>query len=189
MKHTFTAAAAGTQRLVRLFMQDEARLGLHEGMTRRCLTAFGVKPLQAVLPRYESFWLFGAVEPLTGESLFLEMPALDSACFQAYLDEFSLTYPDSLNLLVIDGAPAHVAKRLRIPDNVLPVRLPPYSPELNPMERVWQDLRKWLGSALPDDLAALKEHVATILRNYSAQALASLTGYEYIREVYSAQSV
>jgi hypothetical protein len=170
-------------------MEDEARLGLHESMTRRCLTAFGVKPLQPVLPRYEYFWLFGAVEPLTGEALFLEMPALDSACFQAYLSEFSLAYPDSLNLLVLDGAPAHIAKRLQIPDNVLLVRLPPYSPELNPVERLWQDLRKWLGSTLPADLAALKEHVATILRNYSNETLASITSYEYLRNICSAQSV
>jgi hypothetical protein len=70
------------------------------------------------------------------------MPALDTACYQAYLDELSLTYPDSLNLLVIDGAPAHTSGSLRVPDNVLLVRLPPYSPELNPIERVWQDLRK-----------------------------------------------
>lgn len=180
---------ATAQRLVRLFLEDEARLGLHESMTRRCLTAFGVKPLQPVLPRYEYFWLFGAVEPLTGESLFLEMPALDTACFQAYLNELSLAYPDSLNLLVIDGAPAHVAKRLQIPENVLLVRLPPYSPELNPMERVWQDVRKWLGSALPPDLAALKDRVATILRNYSNETLSSITGYAYLRKIVAAQSV
>ena len=158
-------------------------------MTRRCLSAFGVKPLQPVLPRYEYFWLFGAVEPLTGESLFLEMPALDTACFQAYLDELSLAYPDTLNLLVIDGAPAHVAKRLQIPDNVLLVRLPPYSPELNPIERVWQDLRKWLGSTLQPDLAALKDRVAAILCNYSHETLASITSYGYLRNICSAQSV
>jgi hypothetical protein len=158
-------------------------------MTRRCLTAFGVKPLQPVLPRYKYYWLFGAVEPLTGESLFLEMPALDSACFQVYLNELSLAYPDSLNMVVLDGAPAHIAKRLQIPDNLLLVRLPPYSPELNPVERLWQDLRKWLGSALPANLNALKEHVATILRNYSNETLASITGYEYIRNIVSAQSI
>lgn len=175
--------------MVRLFVQDETRLGLHEGMTRRCLTAFGVKPLQAVLPRYEFYWLYGAVEPLTGEALFLEMPALDAACYQAYLDEFSLTYPDSLNLLIGDGAPAHIAQSLRIPDNVLPVRLPPYSPELNPIERLWQDLRKWLGSELPASLAALKERVAQILRDYSHEVLASITGYDYLLQALNAQSI
>jgi hypothetical protein len=180
---------AFSPRRVRLFVQDETRLGLHEGMTRRCLTAFGVKPLQAVLPRYEFYWLYGAVEPLTGEALFLEMPALDATCYQAYLDEFSLAYPDSLNLLIGDGAPAHIAQSLRIPDNVLPVRLPPYSPELNPIERLWQDLRKWLGSELPASLAALKERIAQILRDYSHEVLASITGYDYLLQALYAQSV
>lgn len=189
MKNAYDTVRATTQRLVRLFLEDEARLGLHESMTRRCLTAFGVKPLQPVLPRYKYYWLFGAVEPRTGESLFLEMPALDTACFQAYLNEFSLAYPDSLNLLVIDGAPAHIAKDLKIPKNVLLIRLPPYSPELNPMERVWQDLRKCLGSALPPDLAALKERVATALLAYSNETLASITGYPYLQNIFSAQSV
>lgn len=89
-----------------------------------------------------NYWLYGAVEPATGESLFLEMPALDAACFQAFLGGFSSAFPDSTNVLLIDGAPAHVAKRLRLPDSVILLRLPAYSPELNPVERLWQDLRK-----------------------------------------------
>jgi hypothetical protein len=99
------------------------------------------------------------------------MPALDATCYQAYLHEFSLAYPDSLNLLIGDGAPAHIAQSLRIPDNVLPVRLPPYSPELNPIERLWQDLRKWLGSELPASLAALKERIDSALEGRRTQSV------------------
>jgi transposase len=109
-----------------------------------------------MLPRYQYLWFYGAVEPATGESFFLELPALDTKCFQAFLDEFSRAYPDTLNLLVLDGAPAHIARALVIPENVYLARLPPYSPELNPdspelnpVERVWQDLRKRVGDALP----------------------------------------
>jgi hypothetical protein len=83
-----------------------------------------------MLPRYEYYWLYGAVEPATGESLFLKMPALDAACFQVFLDELSSAFPDSTNVLLIDGAPAHVAKCLRLPDNVILLRLPANSPEL-----------------------------------------------------------
>jgi hypothetical protein len=59
--------------------------------------------------RYEYFWLYAAVEPCTGESLVLEMPGLDAHCFQAFLDEFAATYPDTLNVLVLDGAGAHIS--------------------------------------------------------------------------------
>ncbi len=166
---------------MRLFAQDESRLGLHESVRRR-LTARGVKPLQRLFPRYEYFWLYAAVEPTTGDSLELEMPALDLACVQAFLDEFSGRFPESLNLLVWDGAPAHIAHRLVIPSNVLLVQLPAYSPELNPVERLWEDLRYRLGSELPRSLSALKERAAELIRAYSPERLTSLCGYDYLRQ-------
>lgn len=157
-------------------------------MTRRCITAPGVKPHQLVLPRYKYIWVFGAVEPATGESFFLEMPALDSACFQVYLDELSRAYPDTLNVLVIDGAPAHIAQALAPPENVVLFRLPPYCPELNPMERVWQDVRGRLPIDLPAGLRALADDVARVLCDYTPDDLASLTGYPYLRRL-SAQMI
>jgi hypothetical protein len=167
---------------VRLFVQDEARFGLHEGITRRFITAAGVKPHQLVLPRYEYTWLYGAAEPATGESFFYEMPALDSACFQCFLDEFSRAFPKNMNVLVIDGAPAHVARSLLIPDNVVLFRLPPYCPELNPMERVWQDLRNRLCIDLPAGLEALVCDVTRVVCEYTPSILASLTGYSYLKQ-------
>jgi hypothetical protein len=172
---------------VRLFAQDESRLGLHESVRRR-LTARGVKPLQRLFPRYEYFWLFAAVEPETGASLELEMPALDVACVQAFLDEFSERFPESMNLLVWDGAPAHTAHALQIPSNVLLLQLPPYSPELNPVERLWEDLRYRLGSELPRSLSALKERAAEVIRAYAPQQLASLCGYDSLLQTLHAPS-
>ncbi len=109
------------------------------------------------------------------------MPALDSACFQGFLNEFSLEFPDSMNVLVVDGAPAHIAHSLVIPHNVVLFRLPPYCPELNPMERVWQDLRKRLDVNLPATLDHLVNDVTRIVREYTPAILASLTGYAYLR--------
>lgn len=166
---------------VRLFVQDEARFGLHEGITRRFITAPGVKPHQVVLPRYEYFWLFGATEPVTGESFFLEMPALDSACFQVFINEFSCANRESMNVLVLDGAPAHVAGSLIIPDNVVLFRLPPYCPELNSMERVWQDVRERLTTKLPAELETLRDDVARVVCEYTPEILASVAGYPYLR--------
>ncbi len=165
---------------MRLFFHDESRFGLHEAGTRRRLTACAVKPHQQILPRYEYYWLYAAVEPTTGESLVLEMPALDAKSVQAFLDEFSRTYPDSLNVLVWDGAPAHLSQALSVPDNVLLVRLPPYSPELNPIERLWQELRQKMGFVPAADLPTLKDTVAEQICRYTAPMLASLCGYAYL---------
>lgn len=180
-------AFAGERR-VRLFMEDEARFGLHQGIPRRCITARGVKPHQLVHPRYKYIWLFGAVEPATGESLFLEMPALDAICFQVFLYELSSAYPDTLNVVVIDGAPAHIAHALEVPENVELFRLPPYCPELNPVERVWEDFRQRLSADLPAGLSALVDDVARVVCEYTHPILASLTGYPYLRRAI-AQSI
>jgi hypothetical protein len=158
-------------------------------MTRRRITAPGVKPSQLILPRYESVWLYGAVDPLGGGSFFLEMPDLDAVCYQIFLDHFSHAYPTTMNVLVVDGAPAHIAHCLRIPDNILIVRLPAYSPELNPAERVWQDMRARLNSALPPSLDALADDVAKVICEYTPEMIASLTGYDYLRKAYLAHSV
>jgi transposase len=171
--------AAFSPRPVRRFFEDETRLGLHESVTRRRITARGVKPVQPMLPRYEYFWLYGAVDPSTGESFFFELPALDTPCFQAFLLEFSLAFPDTLNVLVLDGAPPHIAHALVVPDNVLLFRLPPYSPELNPVERIWLDLRKHLGSGLPASLSSLADDAAQVLCAYTQEALRSLTHFGY----------
>ena len=125
---------------VRVFSQDETRYGLL-GSTRRRITQHGIKPIAKLNPCYESVYLYGAVEPLTGERFFFEFSHLTSECFQCFLEKFSEAFSESLNLLVLDNGRFHQAKSLKIPENVVLLFLPPYSPELNPIERFWQDLK------------------------------------------------
>lgn len=167
---------------LRVFFQDESRVGLHLPLHRR-LTAPGVKPYQPINPVYEYYWLYAAVEPHTGEAYWLEMPGLNTDHFEVFLQHFSQQYPESLNLMLLDGASAHRAQRLVVPDNVLLLFLPPYCPELNPVERLWQDLKGRLEVAqapVRASLSALRDHVAELIRQYTPQQLASLTGYPYI---------
>lgn len=171
-----------TARPVRLFCEDESRLGLHLPCYRR-LTGFGVKPRLLVEPLYEYYWLYAAVEPVSGEALWLEMPALNVDCFSAFLRELSRHYGDSLNLVLLDNAPAHIAQRVEVPENVVLVPLPPYSPELNPVERLWLDLKRRidvLDGEVRTSLTALREHVAGHIRAYTPEQIASLTGYRYL---------
>src|SRR5512135_1757154 len=88
----------GKKRPIKYWSQDESRLGLHP-ITRRLLTLPGIKPVGPMQWKFEAFYLYGAVEPLTGESFFLEFPYLDSGCFQVFLNKFSKTYTDHLNIL------------------------------------------------------------------------------------------
>ncbi len=111
-----------------MLCQDESRLGLPLPVRRR-VTGYGVKPLQIVEPLYESYWLYATVEPTTGEAFWGEFPRLDAECFTIFLRQLSPHYAESLNIVLLDQAPAHVAQRVQWPENVIPVWLPAYSPE------------------------------------------------------------
>lgn len=141
-----------------------------------------------MLPRYEYLWIYGAVDPITGESFFLELPALDTPCFQKFLDELSAAFPTTMNVVLLDGAPPHTAKSLRIPDNILLIRFPPYCPELNPTERVWEDMRQNMSFDPYPTLASLVDDAATLLRSYTPEELVALTGYDYLTSAYLAHA-
>jgi DDE superfamily endonuclease len=166
---------------VRVFSQDESRFGLLT-VRRRRLTARGVQPIGRVQHVFEWFYVYGAVEPTTGDRFFLELPSLDSEGFQIFVDAFAAAFPDSLNLLVLDNSGAHSAQRLMLPANVRLVFLPPYCPELNPIERVWRDLKDALAWLQFPTLDAQQDYMATLLRGYEAATLQALTGYTYLVE-------
>ncbi len=77
-----------------------------------------MQPVGTVQHTFQSFYLYGAVAPTSGEHLFLSLPRLNSTTFQFFLDTFAQAYPDSLNILVLDNSGAHTAKRLIIPPNI-----------------------------------------------------------------------
>ncbi len=89
--------------------------------------------------------VYGAVAPTTGERFFLAWPYLKADMCQLFLDAFAQACPHSLHILLSENSAAHTAQRLRWPEHVRYVWLPPYCPELSPMERVWR--------AVKDDVA------------------------------------
>jgi transposase len=163
---------------VKVFAQDETRLGLLPVIRRR-ITACGVQPVASVTYQFDNFYLYGAVEPTTGASFFLELPYLNSRAFKWWLDGFAAAFPESLNILVLDNGAGHKAKAVRWPPNVVPVFLPPYSPELNPMERLWRDLKDQLADIPVQTIAALSDAMCAIIQRYSPATLYSLTSFTY----------
>ncbi len=168
-----------------MFAQDESRIGLLT-VRRRRLTARGVQPVGLIQHTFQSFYVYGAVAPTTGEHFFLQCPRLNSATFQVFVDAFAHAYPDTLNVLVLDNSGAHTAKRVTLPENIRLVLLPPYTPELNPIERVWRALKDELAWLQFPDLEAQQAHVATVLATYNAATLQSLTAYAYFVDAVNA---
>jgi transposase len=164
---------------VRVFSQDESRLGLLT-VRRRRLTACGVQPVGSVQHIFEWCYVYGAVAPTTGECFFLELPYLNAETFQLFIDAFAQAFPDSLNILLLDNSGAHTARYLIWPENVRCVWVPPYCPELNPIERVWRDLKDHLAWTIFPDLDTLQDAVGDLLRAYETSTLQSLAGYPYL---------
>lgn len=163
---------------LKVFAQDETRLGLLP-VVRRRITARGVQPVATVTHQFDNFYLYGGVEPTTGASFFLELPYLNSRAFQRWLDGFAATFPQSLNLLILDNGAGHKAKAVRWPSNVLPIFLPPSSPELNPIERLWRDLKDKLADVPVTTIAEWSDALCAMIQNYSQAALQSLTSFPY----------
>jgi transposase len=147
-----------------------------------------VQPVGTVQHVFEWFYVYGAVEPTTGERFCLELPHLHADSFQLFVDTVAQAFPNSLNLLLLDNSGAHAAQRLTLPDNVRGVFLPPYSPALNPIERVWRDLKDALAWLHFHHLDAQQDSLATLLQADEAATLRALTGYTYVMEAMHALS-
>lgn len=96
-----------------------------------------------------------------------------------FLEKFSEAFEESLNVLVLDKGRFHQAKSLEIPENIVFVFLPPYSPELNPIERLWQDLKAKLFTQPYKALEDMQAKVTEILENYCDATVAKLTQFSY----------
>jgi DDE superfamily endonuclease len=120
---------------------DEARFG-RMNRPRPCWAPAGVRPKVAAQLIRQYVYLYGAVSPKDGTCVYLIMPTSDTTCFQAFLDMVSRRFAREDILLVIDGAPNHHSVKLNIPANITLLFLPPYAPELNPKENLWDEIRE-----------------------------------------------
>lgn len=129
------------------------------------------------------------MEPLSGEHFFWQFSHVDSDCYQRFLDQFSARYSDSLNIFQVDNGRFHKAKKLRIPDNIILLFQPPYCPELNPIERLWEHLKRDLRWQLFVDLNQLQTKVDELIAQLTAETVASITGYNFILEALSVANI
>jgi putative transposase len=133
------AEAAGKP--VEIWFTDEARVG-QQGTITRIWAQRGCRPRAPRDRRYEWAYLFGAVCPERSTGAAIIMPEVNVAAMNEHLAEISRCVSiGAIAVLVLDGAGWHNSPRLKVPDNVVLLPLPPYSPELNPVENVWEYLR------------------------------------------------
>ena len=126
---------------VEVWFQDEARFG-QQGTLTTVWADRGSRPSAVKQTEYDWIYLFAAVNPTTGDSSAMLAPTVNTDYMNAHLTFISRQA--GLNkhvVLVMDQAGWHVAKGLKVPENITLFHLPPYSPELNPIERIWAYLK------------------------------------------------
>jgi transposase len=148
---------------------------------RRRITARGVKPVGTCQHAYANSWCYGTVAPARGDAFFLVLPKLNTVNMQVFVDAFAAAYPTTFNVMLRDTSAVHPTQRLRLPANVALVFLPPYSPETNPVERLWHDLRGRMAWRTFDDLDGLESELCTQLDHDTPAVVQPLTSYPYLR--------
>jgi len=147
-----------------LYFQDESRFGLmtHIG---RCLTSRGIKPVVKYQHAFKNTYLYGSFSPIDGDSFIYEIEGTTSEIFYKYLVAFSEYRPNEFKVIFIDNAGFHSLKNYNIPPNIYLLRIPPYSPELNPSEKMWAFIKSFYKNKVFEDMHSLKQWLHHFILN------------------------
>jgi len=162
--------------------QDEARFGRINDV-RRCWAPKPVRPLCQAMLTHEYTYAYAAVDVCSGEMDSLILPHVNTHCMQLFLDEVGRRHPSEHIIMVLDGAGWHASGELQAPPNMRLLSLPPYAPELNPVEHVWDELReKHFHNRVFVSLDALEDHLEASLRAFEQDAprLQSIVAWPWI---------
>ena len=117
------------------------------------------------------------------ENIFAHVyPKLNGEYFQQFLDWLSQQLGDEYAILQIDQASAHTSSAIRWPENIIPLLQPPHSPELNPIERLWQFLKKSLKNELFSSLQSLRDRIEQLFDQLTFEQVTSVSSYNFILE-------
>ncbi len=163
---------------------DEARFGQKGRVCHRWFTR-GQRPPGLCDQRYTWTHLFAAIQPATGEGFALVLPQVSTTAMNTFLGEFAaMLAEDEHAVMVLDRAGWHRARKLVVPSNITLVWLPPYSPQLDPVERVWLFLRqRHLSQRLLNSYDAIVEALCRAWNALTKERLQSLTGYPYLEQI------
>ncbi len=146
----------------------------------KALTAKGIKPICPFHQIFKTTYLFGAFSPINGDKFLLELPFCNAATFQIFLNEFSQQNPTEYKIMVLDNGAFHKAAALKIPDNIALVFLPPYSPELNPAEKIWAALKRKFSNTLYHTLEEISVFINDTIKNITPESVISTCSFKYI---------
>lgn len=160
------------------------RYGLISNL-RRSWSKIGTRTILDTQQSYANRYLFSAVAPLTGKSFHLAgFEEMNTANTRFFLTELKKKHPNEQVILVWDGAPCHRPQILHDIEGMIILCLPPYSPELNPAERFFEELRKATANRIFETLNryedALDKKLRSLVSNHDE--MKRLLGYDWIKK-------
>ena len=132
----------------------------------------------------EYTYAFGAVSPHDGTLDSLVLPVVTAEAMSIFLEEVARRHPEEFILMFLDGAGWHRANDLAVPENMRLEALPPYSPQLNPVEHIWDEIReKWFANEVFNSLDAVEDRLveALVALENDRELVASTTGFDWIQ--------
>ncbi len=130
-------------------------------------------------------YAYGAVEPKTGENFFLIFPYCNTDCMNVFLAELAKVYPNDHIMLICDGAMWHKANSLIIPEQISLIFIPPYTPEMNPIEQIWKEIRKrGFRNEVFQTLEKVVDRLCEVIQKLPASVIQSITGRQWILSMF-----
>jgi transposase len=165
--------------------QDEARFGRMVRI-RRAWAPRHKRPTVCNGYEREFLYVYGAVSPMQGELDWKITTKMNTLMMSEFLAQVSAAHPQEYIVMVVDGASSHVAKDLQVPENIRLLRLPPYAPELNPQEHIWDELReKVFPNRVFADLQTVRKELEAGLPRLASdqQTVRSITAWPWINRL------
>lgn len=165
--------------------QDEAGFG-RINKPKYCWCAKGVRPTVPCHHIREYRYAYGAVDPVSGDSSFLILPYSNTECMNVFLNHVSKEYANDEILMVCDGAAWHKSKALDLPDNIHLFFIPPGTPEMNPIEQIWKEIRKrGFRNEIFQTLDKVIERLSHVINGLENRTIQSITGRKWILHCFS----
>jgi transposase len=156
--------AAGSR--VKVWVMDEARFGLHTEL-RRVWTPRGQRPVVARQIKYQWDYLYGALAVIGGDAHFAHVPSVSLAWDEGYLQDLAASDAQAVHVLIRDQAGFHLRDGdARLPARVRIIDLPPYTPELNPCEQLWDLVKDELANRIYATITTLRAAMQATLRRF-----------------------
>jgi transposase len=157
-----------------LYFFDESRFGTHSKLGHGWFRK-GIRTQVKIKIGFQNFYVYSAVNPITGDDFSLMMPNVNTMSLNMFLAEMSKHIGVQKAIVVMDCAGWHKAKDLVVPANIEILYLPPYSPELNPAERLWEHLKsETIKNKVYNTIEQLEIVVSSSIKNLNTLLIQSI---------------